>query len=169
MKRFLLKQEALPDIASSINISLKFENIKKTAESLLSKSITPTQPIQELLNDSVLQLWVKQGIPLHKEKRDVCAFCRQSLPKNIWQALDSHFSKESSDLESSIDDCLTSIATAIDAIPGFVVLTGDMFYSEEKAEFISTIDYDTERIRIAGLKSEANALLKSIGESERKT
>lgn len=134
-KLSLLKQEALPDITSSISVNLKIENIGKTAEVLLSKSIAPTQPIQELLNDSILQLWVKQGIPLHKEKREICAFCRQSLPKDIWQVLDSHFSKESSDLESSIDGCLTSITTAIDAIPGFVTLTGDRFYPEEKAAF----------------------------------
>lgn len=134
-KLSLLKQEALPDITSSVSISLKIESIKKTAEDLLSKSINPTQPIQELLNDSVLQLWVKQGIPLHKEKRGTCAFCRQNLPHDIWQVLDSHFSKESSDLESSIDSCLTSITTAIDAIPEFVTLTGDRLYSEEKAAF----------------------------------
>jgi len=135
VKLSLLKQEALSDITSSVKISLKIESIKKTAEDLLTKSITPTQPIQELLNDSVLQLWAKQGIPLHKGKRDTCAFCRQNLPHDIWQVLDSHFSKESSDLESSINSCLTSITTAIDAIPEFVTLTGDRFYSEEKAAF----------------------------------
>jgi wobble nucleotide-excising tRNase len=135
VKLSLLKQEALPDITSSMSIGLEIEVIRKTAEGLLSRSITPTQPIQELLNDSVLQLWVKQGIPLHKDKRDTCAFCRQNLPHDIWQILDSHFSKESADLESSIDNCLTSIASEIDAIPGFVNLTGDMFYSEERASF----------------------------------
>ncbi|HHM6954899.1 AAA family ATPase [Pseudomonas aeruginosa] len=135
IKLSLIKQEALPDITSSIAIDLKIESIRKIAGDLLSKSITPTQPIQELLNDSVLQLWVKQGIPLHKEKRDTCAFCRQNLPHDIWQVLDSHFSKESSDLESSIDGCLTSISNAIDAISGLVTLTGDMFYSEERAAY----------------------------------
>ncbi|MSN24919.1 MAG: AAA family ATPase [Geobacter sp.] len=134
-KLSLLKQDALSDISTSVSISLKIENIKKTAEVLLSKIITPTQPIQELLNDSVLQLWVKQGIPLHKEKRDTCAFCRQNLPQDIWQKLDSHFSKESSDLDTSIDSCLASLITAIDEIPKFVTLTGDSFYTEEKTVF----------------------------------
>lgn len=55
-KLLLLKQEALLDITSSISISLKIEDLRQAAEVLLSKSITPTQPIQELLNDSVLQL-----------------------------------------------------------------------------------------------------------------
>lgn len=131
----LLKQEALPDIVGSVSINLKIESIKEVAEVLLNRTITPTQPIQELLNDSVLQLWVKDGIPLHKEKRDTCAFCRQELPHDIWQILDSHFSKVSSDLESEIDTCLASIATEIRAISSFVILTGDKFYAEERVGY----------------------------------
>lgn len=134
-KLSLLKQGALSDITESVSVSLKIESIKKIAEDLLSLAITPTKPIQELLNDSVLQLWVKQGIPLHREKRNSCAFCRQYLPHDIWQMLDSHFSKESSDLESSIESCLTSITSEIAAISQFVTLTGDRFYSEEKLAF----------------------------------
>lgn len=134
-KLLLLKQEALSDITEPVSISLKIESIKKIAEELLSKTITPTKPIQELLNDSVLQLWVKQGIPLHREKRSTCAFCRQGLPHDIWQVLGSHFSKESSDLESSIESCLTTITSEIAAISRFVTLTGDRFYSEQKAAF----------------------------------
>ncbi len=134
-KLSLLKQEALPDISESVSINLKIDSLKKTAENLLSRTIKPTQPIQELLSDSVLQLWVKQGIPLHKEKRDTCAFCRQALPHDIWQILDSHFSKESFDLESEIDSCLTSVKSEIKAIPNFITLTGDKFYTEERTAF----------------------------------
>ncbi|MNO72290.1 hypothetical protein D3C76_632320 [compost metagenome] len=135
MKLALLKQEAIPNIDETVEIKLCIDTIKKTAESLLSLEITPTQPIQELLNDSVLQLWVKQGIPHHKDKRDTCAFCRQQLPHDIWQVLDSHFSKESADLESALDSCLTSVNTEIESIPGFMTLKGDIFYTEERAAF----------------------------------
>lgn len=131
----LLKQEALPDITDTISISLNIESISKVTEELLSRSIKPTQAIQELLNETALQAWVKQGIPLHKDKRDTCAFCRQNLPHDIWQILDVHFSKESSDLESSIDSCLTLITSEIQAIPGFLTLIGDKFYAEEKVYF----------------------------------
>jgi len=134
-KLTLLKQEALLNISESVSIKLKIDDIKKIAEELLSRTISPTQPIQELLNDSVLQLWVKEGIPLHKNKRDTCAFCRQNLPHDIWQILDSHFSKESSDLESEIDSCLISVKSEINAIPDFVALTGERFYSEERRIF----------------------------------
>lgn len=131
----LLKQEALADITDTVSISLGIDSIMEGAEELLSRSIKPTQAIQELLNETALQVWVKQGIPLHKDKRETCAFCRQNLPHDIWQILDSHFSKESSDLESSIDSCLTSINSEIQAISGILVLTGDQFYAEEKVLF----------------------------------
>ncbi|MEW5714064.1 AAA family ATPase [Pseudomonas sp. SB113] len=107
-KLALLKQEALPDITDTVVITLQFDYLKNQAEPILSKVITPTTPIQELLNDSVLQLWVKQGIAHHRDKREVCAFCRQSLPHDLWQKLDEHFSKESGDLETSLDKAITS-------------------------------------------------------------
>ena len=167
----LLKQEALPDITDTVSISLKIDSIKTTAQELLSRSIKPTQAIQELLNETALQAWVKQGIPLHKDKRDTCAFCRQDLPHDIWQVLDSHFSKESSDLESSIDSCLTSVSSEIQAIAGFLTLTGDKFYAEEKASFEankkSLADYlkvykqDLEALKTA-LDSRKNSLFRPV-------
>ncbi|MCX8573162.1 AAA family ATPase, partial [Aminobacter sp. MET-1] len=79
------------------------ESLKATAEPLLSKAITPTKAIEELLKDNALQLWVKQGMGIHRDKRSTCAFCRQDLPHDIWQVLDEHFSKESGDLETALD------------------------------------------------------------------
>lgn len=131
----ILKQDALPDITDTVVISLKIDSIRTTAEELLSRSVKPTQAIQDLLNEAALQSWVKQGIPLHKGKRNTCAFCRQDLPHDIWQILDAHFSKESSDLESSINACLASINLEIQAVPGFITLIGDRFYAEERVEF----------------------------------
>lgn len=137
-KLALLKQEALPDIIGTLNIQLKLDSLHSMAEPLLSKEITPTKPIQELLNDSVLQLWVKQGISHHRDKRDTCAFCRQSLPHNIWQVLDSHFSKESGDLETALDTAIQSISDEIKAIAGFNSFSSDQFYSEERSAFDSS-------------------------------
>ncbi|MHC6051530.1 AAA family ATPase [Ralstonia solanacearum] len=134
----LLKQEALPDITDTVSINLKIGSISAAAGELLSRSIKPTQAIQELLNETALQAWVKQGIALHKDKRETCAFCRQNLPHDIWQVLDSHFSKESSDLESSISSCVTTVSTEIQAISSFLTLTGEKFYAEEKVLFESS-------------------------------
>ncbi|MGV0981424.1 MAG: AAA family ATPase [Polynucleobacter sp.] len=167
----LLKQEALPDIADTVSINLNFSSIQAMAEELLSKSIKPTQAIQELLNEAALQAWVKQGITLHKDKRDTCAFCRQNLPHDTWIILDSHFSKESSNLESSIDSCLTLVNTEIQAITGFLTLTGDKFYVEERvafeankkslSEYLKIYKEDLEALK-AALDSRKNSLFQIV-------
>lgn len=167
----LLKQEALPEIKDSVSISLRFDSIRKEAEELLSRSIKPTQAIQELLNETTLQAWVKQGIALHKDRRETCGFCRQDLPHDIWQVLDSHFSKESSDLESSIDSCLGSINVEIHAIAGFLTLTGDKFYAEEKvlfeankkslADLLKVYEQDLEALKTA-LDSRKGSLFQPV-------
>lgn len=167
----LLKQEALPDITDTVSINLKIGSISAVAGELLSRSIKPTQAIQELLNETALQAWVKQGIALHKDKRETCAFCRQNLPHDIWQVLDSHFSKESSDLESSISSCVTTVSTEIQAISSFLTLTGEKFYAEEKVSFESSKkslnDYlkiykqDLEALK-AALESRKNSLFHPI-------
>lgn len=134
-KLTLLKQEALADITGTLAITLKFESLTTTVEPLLSKAITPTKAIEELLKDSALQLWVKQGMGHHREKRDTCAFCRQDLPHDIWQVLDEHFSKESGDLETALDAAITSVTNEIDAIAEHNSLTGAQFYADERTKF----------------------------------
>lgn len=131
----LLKQEALPDITDTLAVALKLESLAAVAKPLLSKTITPTKAIEELLKDSALQLWVKQGMGHHREKRDTCGFCRQALPHDIWQVLDEHFSKESADLETALDTIITSVTDEIATIAGLNTFTGDQFYADERVEF----------------------------------
>ena len=131
----LLKQEALPDIIDTLRVQLKLNSLRSMAEPLLLKEITPTKPIQELLNDSILQLWVKQGIGHHRDKRETCAFCHQSLPQNIWQVLDSHFSKESGDLETALDDALLLVDNEINVIAGLNRFKSEQFYTGERPAF----------------------------------
>ncbi|MBX7021160.1 hypothetical protein EX238_23330, partial [Providencia rettgeri] len=128
-KLILLKQEALPDIQGTLAITLKLESLRAPAEPLLSKMITPTKAIEELLKDSALQLWVKQGIGHHRDKRDTCAFCQQDLPHDIWQVLDEHFSKESGDLETALDAAIASVMDEIKSIAGLITFTGAQFYA----------------------------------------
>jgi len=131
----LLKQEALPDITSTLAVTLKLDSLTATAAPLVSKTITPTKAIEELLKDSALQLWVKQGMGHHREKRSTCAFCRQDLPHDIWQVLDEHFSKESGDLETALDEAITSVTTEIGTVAGLNTFTGTQFYADERTEF----------------------------------
>jgi wobble nucleotide-excising tRNase len=156
----LLKQEALPDITDTLVVALKLDSLTATAEPLLSKAITPTKAIEELLRDSALQLWVKQGMGLHREKRNTCAFCRQDLPHDIWQVLDEHFSKESGDLETSLDAAITSVTNEISAIAGINTFTGAQFYADERTAF--EVSSKALSQALAVYKKDLEALKKSL-------
>jgi len=134
-KLALVNQQALPDIAGKLTVSLVLDALISKASPLVSKSIAPTKAIQELLNDSVLQLWVKQGIAHHRGKRQTCAFCRQSLPDNIWQTLDEHFSKESGELEAALGVAIASVKQAVAEVSDHVPFRRDQFYPEERETF----------------------------------
>lgn len=131
----LLKQDALPDILTRVIIELNYDSLVRQAGPLLSKSITPTKPIQELLHDSILQQWVKEGIPHHRNKREVCAFCQQSLPHNIWQILDAHFNKESDGLEGELNRAIGAVTNEMAYVENLISLRNDQFYAEERAAF----------------------------------
>jgi len=160
VKLSLLKQEALPDITGTLAVTLKLDALTATAEPLLSKTITPTKAIEELLKDSALQLWVKQGMGHHREKRSTCAFCRQDLPHDIWQVLDEHFSKESGDLETALDAAITSVTTEIGTIAGLNTLTGGQFYADERTAF--EVSSKALSQALAVYKKDLEALKKSL-------
>lgn len=159
-KLTLLKQEALPDITGTLGITLKLESLTATAEPLLSKAITPTKAIEELLKDSALQLWVKQGMGHHRDKRDTCAFCRQNLPHDIWQVLDEHFSKEANDLEAALDTAITAVTDEIRAVGGPNTFAGSQFYAEERTAFDVCVKALADVL--ATYKKDLEALKKSL-------
>lgn len=159
-KLSLLKQEALPDITGNLAITLKLEFLQATAEPLLSKAITPTKAIEELLKDSALQLWVKQGMGHHRDKRSTCAFCRQDLPHDIWQVLDEHFSKESGDLETALDAAITAVTNEIGTIAGLNTFTGVQFYTDERSAFEAISKALSQALAV--YKKDLEALKKSL-------
>lgn len=125
----LLDEVALSDIEIKLKFQPSFKMLCKTTESLLSKKITPTQPIQELLDDALLQMWVKEGIPQHRDRRKSCGFCGQLLPQDIWKKLDEHFSKESTDLEKEIKAQRAAIEHERKLVDSIISVEAKDFYS----------------------------------------
>ena len=68
---------------------------------LVTRKITMTKTLQELVEDDLLQAWVDQGRELNKERK-TCAFCGNMMTKERWDALDAHFSKESEELKQGL-------------------------------------------------------------------
>jgi len=80
-----------------------------STEKLVTKKIGETGKIQELIRETVLNEWVKQGYELHKNKRSKCAFCGREILDDRWSELDRHFDEESRKLETDIDSLINQI------------------------------------------------------------
>ncbi|RYE16838.1 MAG: hypothetical protein EOP45_16780, partial [Sphingobacteriaceae bacterium] len=89
---------------------------------MLLKEIKPNEQISILINDSLLQEWVRHGIDNHKGKHEKCAFCGGTLPLDIWTKLDAHFNKESEELRESINNLIETINNAIERINNFIFI-----------------------------------------------
>ncbi len=101
-KENLLGESQLPDIKERPIFTPNFVNLIKDTKTLLTKNISPSQPIRDLLDDALLQAWVKEGISHHKGKRTTCGFCGAILQDELWAKLEAHFNKESADLEEAL-------------------------------------------------------------------
>ena len=135
-KEVLLNATALLDIEQKVEFAPRLSTLLSSGATLLSKRIAPAEPIQELLDDAALQLWVKDGISHHKGKRDKCGFCGQTLPASLWKKLDEHFSKESSDLEIALRDQISAVETERENLNSIFTVDVEAFYAILRPSFI---------------------------------
>ncbi len=113
------------------NFSQYYESVEK----IVSKNIKPSVAITDLIEDSLLQEWVRQGIEKHKGKRGTCAFCGASLSSDLWEKLDEHFSKESEDLRTEIVRATGLLESAKVKLREFLNLKKEEFYSSLHEEY----------------------------------
>ena len=132
----LLKEERKENISPVPNFIASFNSLYEKAKQLLAMEIQPEQSIQELLNDYLLQEWVRTGIEYHKNIRTKCAFCGSKLPGDLWKKLDAHFSQESENLRNSIKSLIGAINTEIDKTKNLKTISKEQIYSvyHEKLE-----------------------------------
>ncbi len=138
LKKQLLKEQIKEDIKSLPEIKPRFEQYLLETQELLSKKIQPTQAITDLVNDSLLQVWVKQGIEKHKGKREICAFCGNPINPLLWEKIDAHFNKESEELSELIKVKVESFGKAKVALDSYIKFSKVNVYSifhQEYEEF----------------------------------
>jgi wobble nucleotide-excising tRNase len=128
-KKKLLKEDQKNTIDMLREVRPQFEAYYNQVNDLLQKQVKPNKPITELINDSLLQEWVRQGIDKHKGKRETCGFCGNSIDKSLWDKLDAHFSKESEKLRNELKLKIDQLEQIKKNIGGFFSLTKEQFYS----------------------------------------
>lgn len=144
--RRLLDEDSKERIQSLESTKFNYNMLASQAKILLEKKIKVSDPLQELLSDSLLSNWVQGGINIHRGKRDRCGFCGGQLPELLWDKLDKHFNKESKNLDSSIDSLLSRIETEEKLVESFFKIDIHKFYSKFINELELLIDKFTKSI-----------------------
>ncbi len=84
--------------------------------------------LTNLLNNSLLQEWVRNGIKYHKNKRDICAFCGNTISGDLWDKLDAHFSKESESLREELESAIEKLENEkLDIVTLLPFSIGDLY------------------------------------------
>lgn len=131
----LLKEEEKNPITNLRELKPDFANQLNQVNELLKKPIKPSDPITELVNNSLLQEWVRQGIDKHKGLRNTCGFCGSPIDNNLWDKLDAHFSKESEELRKEIKLKIDKLEQSKINLSEFFTLTKEDFYTNLHSQF----------------------------------
>jgi len=126
----LISEKTLHPIPPFRSPSLKFQGLAAEAEALVTKKISGSDKIEELVKDAVLNRWVSEGRVHHKGKRNKCAFCDNTISENRWKALEKHFDEESDQLEKDIDSLIARIETEKKTTGSALSIDKANFYSK---------------------------------------
>jgi wobble nucleotide-excising tRNase len=128
-KKMLIREDAKSDIRKLPENTPNFPLFLSKAEEILNRQIKPSEPILELLNDNLLQEWVRRGIEQHKGVRQSCGFCGNPISDELWKKLDSHFNKESEILRKDIQSLIADLEKAKQGLNTFFTLSRELFYT----------------------------------------
>ncbi|UTF91493.1 AAA family ATPase [Elizabethkingia anophelis] len=158
----LLNERVNADIPaiSKPDLDLNFLNTK--AKELVTKSISSSNKIEQLLKDAILNRWVKDGRQLHKGKLERCAFCGSEISEERWARLDSHFDEESEKLEKEIDILIFEIENSIRSIDKKLPINKNDFYSKFHSD-IDTLILQKQQVT-ESIKSELSRIILSLQE-----
>ena len=109
---------------------LNFTSLAIEVKKLVNRKISEYNKIEELVTNAILNRWVKEGHKHHKDKRNKCAFCGNSISENRWQELEKHFDEESELLEKDIDILIKKITQEKRAVQSTPDINKDLFYSQ---------------------------------------
>lgn len=129
-KDALLSERVNQDVRPLSKHTIDIPSISRKAEELITKPISSSDKIEQLVKDAVLNRWVKDGRQLHKDKLDKCTFCGSVITEERWKELDSHFDEESEKIEKIIDALILEIQHQIEALNNCLSINKSFFYSK---------------------------------------
>lgn len=136
----LIDEKVLSPVPTILVPTLALEQLVRDSQSLLAKSISESNKIEELLKDAILNKWVQEGLAHHQNKRITCAFCGNEIQENRWKELEHHFDEESRKLDAAIELLLKQVDLEKREIDSKFLISKSQFYSKfhEQVESIAS-------------------------------
>lgn len=145
--KLCLKEDALPKIDEIQLLSDRYQSLWHRCNNILIKDIYPAEAIDELLHDTLLQDWVRQGIKLHEGHAN-CAFCGGALTSEVWAKLSKHFDKRSEEFVNEIDSLILELTDELSRYDNYITITQDRFYNNFKERAQGYLDQWKDLIMI---------------------
>jgi|SRR5690554_829581 len=161
-KQNLLNERTNADIPTIVKPNLDLNTLNTKAKELVTKSISSSNKIEQLLKDAILNRWVKDGRQIHKDKLEQCAFCGNDISENRWNELDSHFDEESEKLEIEINVLISQVENSIRDIDSQLQIDKSAFYSKFHSDLDRLISL--KQNIVDKIKIELNRIITSLKE-----
>lgn len=108
--------------------TIDWQSIKSKVDEILTRDVTGTKKIAELLNDTKLNEWTKRGVELHDENHKKCLFCENNIDHNRWQDLVNHFDQSFRKLEEDIHSLISEIDIELNNLDTLLTINKTLFY-----------------------------------------
>lgn len=131
----LLKEDTKSPVPPVNPLSLNYPAIQLKVREVIGRKIAIANPIMELVENNILENWVRKGREQHEGKREVCGFCGSPLSPDLYKTLDEHFNKESEELRRDLEVLITSVDDEIKRTPTFLNIDNSSFYSTYRERF----------------------------------
>ena len=157
----LLDEKSNKTIPSIQTPAFAFGNFIIEAEKLITKTISNSGKIEQLVKNSILNRWVKEGKDFHKNKLTNCAFCGNEISVERWADLDRHFDEESDKLSKNIEHLINLIDKEIEFLVKTLNIQNNIFYSKfhSKLDKLNFLHKKTVNEYTESLKSIKNQLV----------
>lgn len=107
--RNILKEEPKPYIEIPLEFNLKLKQLIYQVQSKVQMKISLSEQLQDLVEDALLQKWVREGKELHEGLRNTCGFCGSKLEEELMEKLNKHFNVESEILRKDLIQIIKEI------------------------------------------------------------
>lgn len=124
----LLDEKSNGVIPALILPIFSFDNIINEARDFITKPISEAGKIEQLVKDSILNKWVKEGKQIHENKLKDCAFCGSEINSERWAKLEKHFDEESEKLSNGIEKLINKIDAEINLSNTALEIKNELFY-----------------------------------------